>query len=966
MPLRERGARARKRFMPNALRATAGLFLALALSACATAPGARLAAPAPPDTSWAFEKSDVPVDPAFRFGRLDNGLRYVIRQNRTPAGTGLVRMEVAAGSIDEGEAERGFAHFVEHMAFNGSTRVPEGEMVRLLERKGLAFGADTNAQTSFDRTTYLLDLPRNDAELLDTALMLMRETASELTFSPEVVARESGVILAERRDRDTYLLRNLESQLQFFNPGSRYADRLPIGKPETIAGATAEALKAFWRREYVPSQTTVVVIGDFDPVAVEALVRQHFASWAAAPAEPQPDAGPVKVKDKGRTAVYIDPALSERVTATRNGPWLDEPDTIVQRQENLLRQVGYGIVNRRLQRLSREADPPFRSAGFGTGAIFRSGRSTNLVLDSVDGKWQRGLTAAALEYRRALKHGFTQAEVAEQIANIRTASQNAAASAETRSHATLVEAVYALLRERRVPATPQSALERLEAFIPQITPDTVLAALKREALPLKAPLIRLQGRRDPKGGATAIRAAWDKAMRAPLPRDAASGQQGFAYTGFGPPGTVTADSRENRLGIRQVRYANGVRLNLKRTDIEKDRILVALRVDGGDMLRTRDNPLATDMVSFLAAGGLGKHSLDDLQSILAGRTVGVDLASTAESFATSRSTTPRDLELQLQLMTALLTDPGYRPEGETQYRLNINNFFARLRATPASALSGSIGGILSDNDPRFTLQKPEAYRALTFARLKADIAERLAKGAIEIAIVGDVDEDAALALVARTFGALPVRETDFRAYAEQRQRPFTSDRSPRIIRHTGPADQALLRLTWPTTGDRDPAQVAAFDVLERVLRIALTESLREKLGKAYSPGASSDQSRVWPDYGTVSLTASVAVAEVPAARAAVAEALAELRDVPPSADTFQRALQPLLEAHDNALKTNGGWLSLATRAQSLPDLIERHARRRADLEAVTPAALQALARQFLNPGQGVEILVLPEGVEVPR
>jgi zinc protease len=156
---------------------------------------------------WAFETSDVPVDPGFTFGTLPNGMRYVLRENHTPANTVLVRLRIGSGSLEETDEERGLAHFVEHMAFNGSTRVPEGEMVRLLEREGLAFGADTNASTGFETTTYKLDLPRSDPKLIDTALMLMRETASELTISAEAVARERGVILAEKRDRTTYARR---------------------------------------------------------------------------------------------------------------------------------------------------------------------------------------------------------------------------------------------------------------------------------------------------------------------------------------------------------------------------------------------------------------------------------------------------------------------------------------------------------------------------------------------------------------------------------------------------------------------------------------------------------------------------------------------------------------------------------------------------------------------------------------
>jgi zinc protease len=934
--------------------------IALALAACAPQQERIAAVPAPlAKPAWAFEASDVPRDPAWTFGQLSNGMRYAIRGNATPRGTGLVRLLVDAGSLDESKAERGFAHYVEHMAFNGSTNVPEGEMVKLLERKGLAFGAHTNASTSFEYTLYQLDLPKNDPTLLDTALMLMRETAGELTISQDAVERERGVVLAELRDRNTFALRNLVDQMQFTAPKARYPDRLAIGTPETLNAATAESLRAFWRREYIPAKTTLVVIGDFDVAAVEAAIQARFADWKAAPGDPQPSAGPLDPDDKARTDIFIDPALSERITATRNAPWRDEPDSIAQRRENLLRQIAYGIINRRLVSQTRQADPPFRGAGIGTSDTFEAARTTNLVVDTVDGQWERGLEVAVIEYRRALSHGFTAAEVAEQIANIHTAAKNSAASADTRSNDALFGVVWALLDDHVTPVTPQSSLERLDAFIPQITPDAVLAALNRSLVPLDAPLLRFQGRRDPSGGAAAIRKAWNAAMKAPIGERSSAATAGFAYTDFGPPGTVIADATEPQLGIRTLRFANGVRLNLKRTNLDKGRMLVQLSLDGGKMLDTRDDPLATDMIHFLTAGGLGKHSSDELQTLLAGRSVGARFSATTESFVASALTTPGDLELQLQLLAAFCVDPGYRREGEALYFNSINDFFQTRLATPVSALWSNIYGILSDNDPRFTTQPVEAYRKLSFAKLKGDISDRLAKGAVEIGIVGDFDEAQAIAAVAKTFAALPQREADFRPYLEQRQRSFSADRSERIIHHTGAPDQAIVGLTWKTRDGEDPEAELALEMLQRVAQLEVTETLREKLGKAYSPRVSSESSRFWRDWGTFSITASVAVKEVAATRAAILATLAELRDRPVSDDLLLRARAPMIDALDNALKSNRGWLNLVDRAQTEPDRIERQLKSKERLLAITAAQLQDLARRYLAEKDALPVLVLP-------
>ena len=323
-------------------------------------------------------------------------------------------------------------------------------------------------------------------------------------------------------------------------------------------------------------------------------------------------------------------------------------------------------------------------------------------------------------------------------------------------------------------------------------------------------------------------------------------------------------------------------------------------------------------------------------------------------------TTPRDLELQLQLLAAFLIDAGYRPEGEEQYKLNIANFFARYRATPGSALSNALGGILSDNDPRFTLGKPDDYLGLSFAKLREDIGARLANGAIELALVGDFDEEQAIALVARTFGALPPRDSEFGDHAAARQRRFTEKAGEALVRHTGDPTQAIVRLTWPTRDDSDPVEALKLELLERVARISLTEGLRERLGKSYSPGASSALSRVYPGYGTFSISASVNVADLPESRTAIAAIVAELRAGKIGDDLLQRARAPLVELYENALKTNSGWLGLADRAQSHPERLERFSKARERLAAITVADLKAIASRYLRPDREVAILVLPE------
>jgi zinc protease len=510
-----------------------------------------------------------------------------------------------------------------------------------------------------------------------------------------------------------------------------------------------------------------------------------------------------------------------------------------------------------------------------------------------------------------------------------------------------------------VPANPVAMLGWLNRLAPAITPKSVLDALREEASPLDHPAIRYSGKAAPLGGEAALIRVFAEARTAKLPKIAPVQTAKFAYTDFGQPGYVVEDKREPLLGVRQVRFANNLRLNLKHTDLVKDQILVHVAVDGGRMLATRDNPLAVELVPLMGAAGLGKHSNDELQSILAGHVVGRGIGAGEESFLMRQLTRREDLELQLQLMTAQLTDPGYRPEAERDYRARINAEFARARSTPGGALGLGLGGILSDNDPRFTVPSPEVLKGLTFAKLRQDISDRLAHGAIEMGIVGDIDEDATIALVARTLGALPAREAEPRPYTQERLRSFTTNTAPRTLTHEGPADQALIHIVWRTRDDRDPVEKQALNMMDRVLRIMLTETLRQKLGKTYSTSAGSAPSRVWTDYGIFSIDVPVNVADVAVARAATFEAVGALRDAPPSDDMMLRARAPLLETLDSTLKTNLGWLAQAEQAQSKPGEIERQLKAAERLRAVTPAQVQAEARKYLAQANAVVVTVLP-------
>lgn len=898
--------------------------------------------------AWNFAASDVPVDPNIVFGVLPNGMKYALLKNSTPKDSVVLRMRFAVGSFAEAEDQRGLAHFLEHMAFNGSTNVPEGEMIKLLERKGLAFGADTNASTGFDETIYKLDLPNASDDLIDTGLMLMRETGGELTIDPAAIDRERGIILSERRARDTYQLRSLIDQLDFQMKGMKVASRIPVGTEEVIKTAPASRLCDLYDRYYRPERATLVMVGDFDPAAVEAKIKARFADWKGrGPAGADPDIGNVDYQRAAAADDFVDPAVQDSVTIASFKPWVDEPDTKAKRARKLAEDVGEAIVGRRLAKIALNEDSPILTGYFSDAEGWKKFDQITVGAVAKEGAWKEALALAEQEQRRAILHGFTQAEVDEQLANRRTALKNAVAGVTTRRSDGLADALISAADGDFVLVRPETSQALFEAATPSLTAAAVTAAFQKRMEGLSAPLARVTAKKPLDGGTDAILASLRASTEVAVAAPTEAANVAFAYDNFGAPGKIVSDDRIEDLGIRRIRFANNVMLNIKRTDFQKDKVLLSLRVDGGNLLATRDDPTKVSLAGSLMLGGLEAHSLDDLRSILAGKTISPVFGNSTDAFGGSAVTSPEDFGLQAKLMAAYLTHPGYRPDGLALIRRVLPQQYAANDATPAAVLGRDVGGILANNDPRSQTPPLEKLMTLDWTQLKPVIADSFAHGAIEIGVVGDIDEQAAIDAIAATFGALPERRAAFDPRTDARIRQFATDRSERTLIHKGPAEQAELRVYWPARDDSDLGEAMRLQLLSRAMQLMLTEELREKLGESYSPGAAASLSDEFPGYGHLFAASNVDYKDLATTRAAIFAIAKELRDKPVDPDLLDRARKPLLEAMVKSRRENSYWLNYVAEAASYPDRLDRSRNGIAQVEAATPAELQALAKRYL-------------------
>ena len=919
---------------------------ATAQSAAAQSAAAQPAA-AQKANGWGVALTDVTPDPAILYGILPNGMRYAIRRNALPKDGAALRLRFEFGSIGEAENERGLAHFIEHMAFNGSTNVPEGEMIKILERQGLKFGPDTNAATGFDTTTYMLDLPRAVGPTLDTAMMLMREVAGEVKFDPKAIDRERGVILGERRARDTFQLHQAEDQIGFQLPGTLYPTRFPIGTETVLKTVTAATMRDLYRRYYRPEYATLVFVGDADPAVIEQKIRATFGSWKGVGKAGTPlPRGTVDLKRPAQFDTFVNPASATVVTTVAYRPWDNPADTLANWRDGLIRSLAVAAFNRRIERLANAPGSVLLGGGMADGETRDAALGTSLAIAAKDGAWKDALLASEQELRRALDHGFTAAELDLQRADVIGRLKASVQQANARTSQSLASAILQIVGEPDFITTPAYGLAWYERVAPTVTPTEVDAAF-RALWSQSAPLIHVSGKQPV--ATEALAAAYADSRKIAVAAPKAQAAVAFAYDNFGPAGRVVEDKRIADLGIRTIRFANNVRLNIKRTDFEAGRVGYTMRMAGGGLALPRDRPGLGMLISALSPiAATAKHSFDDIRTISAGRVLTPGISVSGDAIVAGGSTTVGDLALQMKLTAAYLTDPGYRAEAGSQWLNLIPVLDKQFQSDPSSVAGARLPSVLASGDTRFGIAPTDELLKRNLGEARTALTPLIASAPIEIGIVGDIDEAAAIAAVSSSFGALPTRAATAPNYAESRKAAFRTDRSPILLTHAGGVDQAMVGAAWPTTDDRDFRTAIGMGLLKDVANLLLTDKIREELGASYGVSVGSTMSDIYPGFGYVMVSSIVAPDKADEVDAAIAAVAKTLRTTPVNADLLARARSPMIEAATKSLRQNAYWLGYVDEAQSKADRLNRARTRDAIIRSITAADLQKLANLYLR------------------
>jgi len=909
-------------------------------------------------------QSDLKPDPAARFGTLPNGLRYVVRANQEPRERASLRLLIEAGAIHETEKQLGLAHFLEHLAFNGSENYAPGTLIEFFQRMGMNFGGDTNASTWYTRTLYLLELPETKEATMAEGLKVFRDYAGGLLLNGQEIDKERGIILSEKRTRDSVGYRTWLATNNFLLRDTMFAKRDVIGTAEIISNADREQFLDYYNTWYRPELMSMVVVGDFDVTAVEQQIVAAFSNLQPrAPARPEPDLGRVHHADGVQVFYHLEAeAPDTKVTIATAVPYTPEPDTAAIRLKYLPRTLAHAMINRRLAILARKEGAPFVSGSAGAGEAYRFYRQSVIALTCRRDQWSDALSVADQELRRALEHGFQPAELQEVVANMRNGFAQAAKTAATRRSGDLADGITDTLLDREVFTTPADDLALFAPALEKATVADCLAGL-RDAWSAPHRLVMVTGNAEIPAGDQAVAIISDafkksNAVAVAPPEAMAEGK--WAYTDFGAPGKVIERKQVEDLDVTLLTFANGVRLNLKKTDFEANRIRMSLRIGSGQLTEPRDQQgLAFYTGQSYTDGGLGQHSADDLRRILAGKTVGAGFNVGGDAFVINGGTNREDLLLQLQLMTARITDPGYRPEAARQARKAIEQIYLSFAHTASGPFTLEVPRLLASGDPRFGLPPQDEMLKRNLDEVRAWVTPELARGAIEIAIVGDIDIDATIAAVASTLGALPERAPR-PALTALRQVTFPREPFKREFTIATEISKGDVALFWPTTDGREIHRARRLNLLSEVLSDRLRIKVREELGDAYSPGVGSAASDIYPGYGY--LQASVTVDPPRAEQVAdiIVDIAADVAVKGITEDELDRAKKPVLTSLRESARTNQYWLgSVLARAQERPEMLEWSRSRYADNEGITTAEISELAKQYLTATRVSRVTVFP-------
>ena len=924
-----------------------------------TAIGRQLAAAS--GAATAALDSTVPVDPRITIGTLPNGLRYYIRANQAPRNRAELRLVVAAGSVLEDDDQRGLAHMVEHMAFNGSKNFPNQRIVAFMQAIGMRFGAHVNAHTGFDETVFQLQIPTEDPAVIDRSLLVLEDWAQNVTFDVGEIDKERGVVLEEWRLGLGADARMRDSQLPVLLKGSRYADRMPIGTPEVIRTFRPEVLRKFYTDWYRPDLMAVIAVGDFDPAAMERLIRTRFSPIPAR-LDPRPKQAFAVPSHAGTLyTVATDPEASNTiVNVTRTMPERDQT-TIGAYRQSLVERLFAGLLSERFDELAHSPDPPFLAAQTDRSLFIGPTEATSLAALVPENGVEKALTAMFAETERVKRFGFTASELDREKANMRLFLERASIEEATWESGRLADE-YArnFLQREPIPGIGyEYALH--QRFVPDITLAEV-NALAKDWLPDGDRVVSVNAPR--KAGVTMpseerLAAAIDAGSKVALEAYVDTVSARPLLSPLPSPGSVVRTTPKPELGITEWELSNGVRVVLRPTTYKQDEILFRAVSPGGTSLASDADFIAAETAAaVISRGGLGQLSENALERALAGKNAFVEPQITGTEEGLRGGATRRDLETMFQLIHLTFTQPRADADTFKTMTTQLAATLANRQALPDTVFGDAVEEAVTQGHPR---ARPLTPAQLPQMRLDSSLAfykSRFADASdFTFVFVGNIDLDAIKPLVERYLGSLPslrqpetARDVGIRppnGIVDRQVRKGVDPRSAVTVVFTGPfqntqTNRIILRAMTET------------------LEGNLQRTLREDLGGTYGVSVNAESQQ--RPRGTYRVTISFACdpARLNGLVTALFDTIEQFkRNAPAVGQVSEQRLALARDLETNSQSNSYLLNQLTYKYESGEDPGEIF-RLPQFYAQITPAAIRDAAQLYLDLSRYVKVTLLPE------
>ena len=903
----------------------------------------------------------MPVDPQITTGRFSNGLRYYLRTNKLPEKRVELRLAVNAGSVLEDDDQLGLAHMLEHMAFNGTTHFQKQEIVSFMESIGMRFGPSLNAFTSFDETVYMLAVPTDKPEVMEKAFLILEDWAHNLAFDPAEIDKERGVIIEEWRLGRGASARMRDVQFPVLFKGSRYADRLPIGKKESIETFKHDALKRFYRDWYRPDLMAVVAVGDFDKAAIESLLKKHFESL---PAVKVPRLRPTySVPDNPGTLYTV--ATDKEATMTQVSVYnklpLVEPGTVGVYRQEMVERLAASMLSRRLSDMTQKPGSPFVMAAAGRSIFVRSKEAAVLNAIPKEGSIDPALDAVLTEAARAGRFGFTATELDRQKRETLRTYERLFTEREKQESARLADELVRNFTQKET--LPGAALEYAlhQRFLPEIGLDEVNKTAgswtgdQNRVVMVSAPQRPGLAVPDEATLAAVVKGIGDKPITAYV--DSVGNMT--LLDKVPEPGAVVKTGRQEAAGITEWELSNGVKVALKPTDFKQDEIVFRAFSPGGTSLASdADYIPASTAAQVMSITGIGTFSAIDLRKVMAGKIASVRavIGETEEGLMGGGS--PKDLEALFQLIYLTFTQPRADQDAFAAHVAQGKAVLANQQANPAWVFTEALQTTLSQNHPRARLMTPALLGEMNLEKSLAFYKDRFADASdFTFVFVGTFDLATMKPLVERYLGSLPSlgrKET----WKNVGIRPPTGVVEKVVRKGLEPKSQAAIVFTGPFQYDQ--MHRIAIRALGSVLDTRLRETLREDLSGTYGVSASPNYTKVPEERYTFQIAFGCDPKRTDDLVKAVFKVIDALRADGPTEKEVNDAREAFLRDYETAMKQNGNVMSQIYLRYQTGEDVNEYLRLPEYYKKLDAATIKEAARTYLNPGNYVRVALFPD------